>query len=563
MKRLFVFFVLGIVIFSGCSNNSNSIEIADIDVGQENAFMASTLSVTTEVDYDGDDNLYYIWESRAGYFIGSGDSVDWILPSDTGMCYIVLTVTDGDIEDVDSAFVHVKDYLLEIVDIIPFPVIVAQLDTIQVSADIDYSSTGMLSYIWTASGGSFYGAGSLVHWIAPNDTGFYTIRLSVTDGEEIDSDSTLVLVNTAVYDTVLQINSITYSPMFIEFGDTIDIESSVFYSGFESITYEWSSTGGAIIGDSEEIQWIAPYDTGSFDIELIVTDGAIADTDSVTIEMFDMGSMKIYITERTGNRIDRIDDMEGTGWITYGIGGSGSGQFNCPWGIANSPFDGKIYIADQHNHRLVSIDGMSGAGWETFTGVLNNPTDIEFDRFGRIYIADTYNDRIVRIDDISGSGFVTYGPLNQPAGIKIGSDDRIYIAESQMDCIARMDDMSGTNLVRYGSSGNGINQFDTTIDIEIDSYGNIYIGDLGNDRIVRIDDISGSGWTTYGSSGSGVNNFDNPYSIALDQSGRIYIADQHNNRIVRVNDISGDGWETFDGEGTLSAPTGVAIGYGD
>ena len=39
---------------------------------------------------------------------------------------------------------------------------------------------------------------------------------------------------------------------------------------------------------------------------------------------------KLYITDSENDRIIRIDDMSGTGWVEYGTEGTGIGFFNSP-----------------------------------------------------------------------------------------------------------------------------------------------------------------------------------------------------------------------------------------
>ena len=41
-----------------------------------------------------------------------------------------------------------------------------------------------LTYDWTATKGTFSGSGDTVTWMAPNEEGTYTIRVSVSDGKE-------------------------------------------------------------------------------------------------------------------------------------------------------------------------------------------------------------------------------------------------------------------------------------------------------------------------------------------------------------------------------------------
>ena len=63
--------------------------------------------------------------------------------------------------------------------------------------------------------------------------------------------------------------------------------------------------------------------------------------------------------------VTRIDDLSGSGWISFGAGGSGQGQFLKPKDLAVDSQD-RIYIADSGNARIVRIDDLSGEGWTTY-----------------------------------------------------------------------------------------------------------------------------------------------------------------------------------------------------
>jgi len=74
---------------------------------------------------------------------------------------------------------------------------------------------------------------------------------------------------------------------------------------------------------------------------------------------------RIYVTDAANNRIVRIDDMTGAGWISFGTSGSGTYQFDSPHGIFVDP-SGKIYITDGGNRRVVRINDMTGSNWAEF-----------------------------------------------------------------------------------------------------------------------------------------------------------------------------------------------------
>ena len=62
----------------------------------------------------------------------------------------------------------------------------------------------------------------------------------------------------------------------------------------------------------------------------------------------------------------------GAGWVTFGTGGTGVRHFNSPPQVRIGS-DGRIYIADQNNNRVVRINDMTGAGWITFPAPNGEP----------------------------------------------------------------------------------------------------------------------------------------------------------------------------------------------
>src|ERR1700680_5007948 len=66
------------------------------------------------------------------------------------------------------------------------------------------------------------------------------------------------------------------------------------------------------------------------------------------------------------SRLVRIDDLNGTNWISYGAAGSGVGQFA---GFTSVAIDnsGRIYVADTGNKRVMRFDDMFGTNWTMLT----------------------------------------------------------------------------------------------------------------------------------------------------------------------------------------------------
>ena len=172
-----------------------------------------------------------------------------------------------------------------------------------------------------------------------------------------------------------------------------------------------------------------------------------------------------------------MDDMTGAGWTEYGRGGGDrcgqpatqSGELNGPKDIA---FDSqeRIYISDDRNQRIVRINDLTGAGWVTYgtngtsVGQFLEPQSITIDGQDRIYISDedknTQGGRIVRMDDMSGKGWITFPPaspdprIRLPHDIKLAVSGHIYIANTLNNGIARMNDMTGKGWIVFAPYSN-------------------------------------------------------------------------------------------------------------
>src|SRR5262249_25655726 len=85
------------------------------------------------------------------------------------------------------------------------------------------------------------------------------------------------------------------------------------------------------------------------------------------------------------------------------------GRWWRPGPSPDEPPDGPrehIYIADWGNHRLVRMDDMEGTNWITLgsagEGLFRFPVSVCVDRAGRVYVAEQRDGRLIRIDDIFG-----------------------------------------------------------------------------------------------------------------------------------------------------------------
>jgi DNA-binding SARP family transcriptional activator/sugar lactone lactonase YvrE len=273
---------------------------------------------------------------------------------------------------------------------------------------------------------------------------------------------------------------------------------------------------------------------------------------------------RIYIGDSGNSRIVRMDDMDGSGAVTFGSTGSGERQFQDISGLWVD-LGGKIYATDGGLNRIVRIDDMDGSGWVSFgtkgsgEGCFDSPEGICVDARGRIYVADSGLNRIVRIDGMDGSGWVSIGGPEQgegpgrfklPKGIFVEPSGLIYVSVHPAT-IVRMNEMDGSGWATVRPANLRLHQFRRTNGLAVDLEQNALYLSLDT-IVVRLAGLTGLRWTTLErrpgdawSPGFQGDNMHNPYGMCLDSRHRLYIAEQTNQRVVRVDDIHGNGWAEY------------------
>lgn len=245
----------------------------------------------------------------------------------------------------------------------------------------------------------------------------------------------------------------------------------------------------------------------------------------------------VYVSDYGNRRIQKFDN-NGNFLHTWGIKGSGNGQFQAPAGIAIG--QDYVYVVDNDLNRVQKFDtvgkyitqwGVKGQG----AGQLMLPQGIAVDSHGDVYVADTGNSRIQKFTSdgkfllswgVSGLGD---GQFLNPRGVAADTQGSVYVADS------------GNNRIqKFTADGVFVKTFDVSSGsslkypqgLEVDSSGNIYIADTGNNRISKID-RNGKSLANWGTQGTTNGNFNNPRDVALDSDGNVFVADSSNHRIQK------------------------------
>lgn len=113
-----------------------------------------------------------------------------------------------------------------------------------------------------------------------------------------------------------------------------------------------------------------------------------------------------------------------------------------------------LYVADCLNNRIQQFASGQTSGVTVNTGsiILNNPTDIAFDKDGYLYIVDSGNHRIIGSDStgfqciFACSGFlgVTATALSSPQSLSFDSYGNIYVADRDNNRIQKFAPPSST-----------------------------------------------------------------------------------------------------------------------
>ena len=180
---------------------------------------------------------------------------------------------------------------------------------------------------------------------------------------------------------------------------------------------------------------------------------------------------------------------------------TGGPPFNAPTNLAIGP-TGDLFISDGYGnckvHRfrasgeLVRSWGVPGTG----PGQFNLPHGIAVTMDGRILLADRENDRI-QVFDADGSCLAIWDDVQRPTNIDIDAEGRIYVAElwrrvgqtsytrgeTTVDMPGRVSvlDTNGRVITRFGASSEeraAAGNFVAPHDVCVDSRGDLYVAEV-------------------------------------------------------------------------------------
>ncbi|RJP56348.1 MAG: T9SS C-terminal target domain-containing protein [Ignavibacteriales bacterium] len=241
-----------------------------------------------------------IYESTSNTFISSGVSGITQITIPAKRSYIaVLTPNGGNISyEYEKLLVNgvivdymsgqvVTNYPPRIKALASEKILVIKNDSTNIYCTAVDKDEDNLSYQWSVESGTFIDNDSSIEWIAPNDTGKFTIQVEVSDGSETVNKQ-IEIHAVEKFNSAPLINKISAEPRKIDLGKTSEIECIAIDNEGDEISYSWFSSAGTITGSGSKINWTAPTDEGNYSIRCTVSDkDGASSSDSISVAVRD------------------------------------------------------------------------------------------------------------------------------------------------------------------------------------------------------------------------------------------------------------------------------------
>jgi len=315
------------------------------------------------------------------------------------------------------------------------------------------------------------------------------------------------------------------------------------------LDYGWQSAAPQLtplMGTASNSVYFGTAGTG--DTQLSNPSGVAFSPDGSRLAILERGNRRIHMLGVSGNTISHQ--------TVFGATGSGAGQFSAPYCIAFSRDGLRMAVTDTGNHRIqiLSVSGdtithlTSYGVYGTGAGQYAYPRGVSFSPDGaRLVVADTNNNRIQLLGIASAAvSHIAYygtagsgnGQLSRPTGAMFDTDGvRLVVSDKGNNRIQifEINDITVTHRVSFGTNGSGIGQFNQPATAAFSPDGaHIAVSDVSNNRIqiLRVNGNTVTHQISYGAIGSTAGRLSLPTDVAFSPDGyTLAVADTNNNRI--------------------------------
>ena len=256
--------VLSAILAGGCAPSNKVPVIISLEAEKDCLCAAESCEIrVVAYDPDGDD-LSYAWSATGGDIFGEGSMATWTAPDSPQTYTIIVKVADGRGGEAEMQLsLGVIPNSPPLIDSLAAKRARANRGEFIVieclASDTDEDS---LTYTWSATGGTFYGTGSITTWEAPLTLGTYTITVEVTDGRGGEASGRLTLDVTANHSPVIE--SLAAEHMVVIFGKSTNINCVASDPDGDALTYFWAAADGEISGEGSAVIWTAPDACGEY-----------------------------------------------------------------------------------------------------------------------------------------------------------------------------------------------------------------------------------------------------------------------------------------------------------
>jgi DNA-binding beta-propeller fold protein YncE len=196
----------------------------------------------------------------------------------------------------------------------------------------------------------------------------------------------------------------------------------------------------------------------------------------------------VIVANHSGHSVE-VFDAAGKQKRTFGLRGSGDGQFYCPIGICEH--EGIVFVGDHGGNRIQKMtkegEFLSKFGSKgSQNGQLSQPWGCTVDKHGRVYIAEVGNNRVQVFNPDGTFSRIIGGDGSTPAprAVALDPDNNIHVATYNAS-VVKVFSTSGRLVREYG---NGI--LSGPSGVAVDKFGYCIVGDWSN-RAVHIFDPYG------------------------------------------------------------------------